>query len=356
MANWEIVCADVNEWAAGYEGKPFHAILTDAPYHLTSITDRFGGEDSEPAQYGADGAFQRVSTGFMHCVWDGGDVALRKGTWESLARHLHPGAFGLSFGGARTFHRMAVAIEDAGNVIHPTIFVWINGQGFNKAARIDRKFQILRHGWDGKGEFRNRPAISNQAMLNMSLEERFRYYRNERMWKGHRYGLQAMAPKAEPVILFQKPYKNSPVGSIVLTGAGALNIDDTRLGGSWQRSTPWKNDIRSGHYCSSSGRPTIAVDPQSSHPDGRWPANFALVHHHECKLIGTRRVKNGSGCVSGEEPSVPVKHVYGAYGRQSFDRHGDAELWVAGGGTGPLWGSGHDGNGGGPAGAGCGVD
>lgn len=295
---YEIICNDVVTWAEKYRGPPFHAILTDSPYGLN-----FMGKD-----------------------WDSTNVVFQPETWQALAGHLHPGGVGMSFGGARTFHRMAIAIEDAGNVIHPTIFVWINSQGFNKSARIDRKFQILRHGWDGKGEHRNRPAIGNQAMLSMSLDERLRYYRNERIWNGHRYGLQAMAPKAEPVILFQKPYNGSPVGSIVLTGAGALNIDDTRLGGSWQRSTPWKNDIRGGNYVSSSGRPAIEVVPQKSHPRGRWPSNFALVHHPECKVVGVRRVKNDSGCVSGEEPSTPGKHVYGGgYGRHAFDRHGDED-------------------------------
>lgn len=51
---------DILEWAATYDGPPFHALLCDPPYHLTEIAKRFGAEDAAPAQFGADGAFQRA--------------------------------------------------------------------------------------------------------------------------------------------------------------------------------------------------------------------------------------------------------------------------------------------------------
>lgn len=190
MTKWKIYNEDAVEWAKNYQKGKFHALLCDAPYHLTSITKRFGKNGSAPAKFGSDGAFQRASKGFMGTQWDGGDIAFRPETWEAFQEVLYPGAFGMAFSASRNWHRMAVAIEDAGFIIHPTMFfLWIQGQGFPKATRVK-----------GHEEF-----------------------------EGHRYGLQALKPSVEPIIVFQKPYEGKPVDNIVFTGAGALNIDDARI-------------------------------------------------------------------------------------------------------------------------------
>ena len=42
MTKWKIYNEDAVEWAKNYQKGKFHALLTDAPYHLTSITKRFG--------------------------------------------------------------------------------------------------------------------------------------------------------------------------------------------------------------------------------------------------------------------------------------------------------------------------
>lgn len=179
---------DVIKWAKEYDGLPFHALLTDAPYHLTTITKRFGKKGSAPAKFGTDGVFSRSSRGFMGQQWDGGDIAFQPETWSLLGQHMYPGAFGMTFGGARTFHRMAVAIEEAGFIIHPTI-AWIYFQGFPKS-----------HGVKGDARF-----------------------------KGYKYGLQALKPAMEPIIVFQKPYDGRPLDNIQATGAGVMNIDGTRI-------------------------------------------------------------------------------------------------------------------------------
>ena len=62
------------------------SVVTDPPYHLTSIVKRFGKEDSAPAQFGTDGAYARASKGFMGKEWDGGDIAFRTDVWEVEAQ------------------------------------------------------------------------------------------------------------------------------------------------------------------------------------------------------------------------------------------------------------------------------
>lgn len=189
MTKTKIYNEDAVEWAKNYSKGKFHALLCDAPYHLTSIVKRFGKKNSAPAQFGTDGVYSRASKGFMGTQWDGGDLAFRPETWEAFGNVLYPGAFGMAFSASRNWHRMAVAIEDAGFILHPTIFLWAYGQGFPKATRVK-----------GQEDFDE-----------------------------HRYGLQALKPAVEPIIVFQKPFEGKPLDNIVSTGAGTLNIDSSRI-------------------------------------------------------------------------------------------------------------------------------
>jgi len=202
MTKWQISIADLNRWVVEYSGEKFHALLRDPPYNLESITKRYGKQGSAPAKHGKDGAFSRVSAGFMGKEWDS-DVAFNSELWEALGNHLHPGAFGLAFSSTRTYHRLATAIEDAGYIIHP-MFGWIQSQGFPKATKIDNQIDRM---------------AGEEHEVDLA-----------KAWKGHRYGLQAIAPTMEPICLFQKPYEDKPLESIVDTGAGALNIEGTRYG------------------------------------------------------------------------------------------------------------------------------
>jgi site-specific DNA-methyltransferase (adenine-specific) len=113
------------------EGVVVDSIVTDAPYHLTARTSRFGKEGSAPPQYGNDGAMGRLSKGFMGKQWDGGDIAFRPETWVTIGTVLRPGGFLVAFGGTRTYHRMTCAIEDAGFVIQDCV-MWLYGTGFPK--------------------------------------------------------------------------------------------------------------------------------------------------------------------------------------------------------------------------------
>ena len=205
---------DVLEWADKYDGPPFHALICDPPYEL----------------------------GFMGKKWDNSGIAFSSNTWASIAKHLHPGGFGMAFASTRGFHRMTVAIEDAGLTIHPVIMVWGFGSGFPKATRIKDK------------------------------EE----------WEGHRYGLQALKPSLEPIVVFQKPYDGKPVDSIARTGAGAINVDGCRVGRDTDDVSRWSV---TGSKASDNRAMSGANYERDAKPDApaRWPANLVLSYPEERK-------------------------------------------------------------------------
>ena len=118
-------------------------ILTDPPYHLTSIVERFGKKGSAPASTkNNDGSFSRLSKGFMGKEWDGTDengtgIAFNTEMWKEVYRILKPNGYCLAFSGTRTYHRMASAIEDAGFEIQG-ISEYCYGSGFPKALDINK--------------------------------------------------------------------------------------------------------------------------------------------------------------------------------------------------------------------------
>ena len=128
-----IVNADCIEHLKTIEDNYFDSVVTDPPYHLTSIAKRF--TNSTEAKYGKDGSFQRLSKGFHGHEWDGGDIAFTTDLWKEVYRTIKPGAVLLAFAATRNYHRMATAIEDSGFEIFDMIN-WIYGSGFPKRKNL----------------------------------------------------------------------------------------------------------------------------------------------------------------------------------------------------------------------------
>jgi site-specific DNA-methyltransferase (adenine-specific) len=128
-----IVNADCIEHLKTIEDNHFDSVVTDPPYHLTSIAKRF--TNSTEAKYGKDGSFQRLSKGFVGHEWDGGDIAFTTDLWKEVYRTIKPGAVLLAFAATRNYHRMATAIEDSGFEIFDMIN-WIYGSGFPKRKNL----------------------------------------------------------------------------------------------------------------------------------------------------------------------------------------------------------------------------
>lgn len=98
------------------------AIVTDPPYGLS--------EDKRGRRI-VSGKWVSKG-GFMGAAWDA--IVPPVEVWAELRRVAKPGANLLSFGGTRTFHRLACNIEDAGWTLHDTI-MWVYGTGYPKNGR-----------------------------------------------------------------------------------------------------------------------------------------------------------------------------------------------------------------------------
>ena len=212
------------------EGVKVDAVVTDPPYHLKSITERYGKQGSAPAQYQTDGAFVRVSKGFMGKEWDGGDIAFRKETWALCFELLKAGGHLLAFSGSRTYHRMAVAIEDAGFDIRDQI-MWIYGSGFPKSLNIGKAIDKAegneRESYE-KPEYVAKSNKKPQRESQVISGEKGRYTRGNSEWEG--WGT-ALKPAHEPIVLARKPISEKSIrDNVVKHGTGAINIDECRIG------------------------------------------------------------------------------------------------------------------------------
>ena len=75
--------------------------------------------------------------GFMGKSWDGTGIAFNVDFWKEVLRTLKPGGHLIAFSASRNYHRMAVAIEDAGFEIRDQI-MWIYGTGFPKSLNLGK--------------------------------------------------------------------------------------------------------------------------------------------------------------------------------------------------------------------------
>ena len=302
------------------EGVRVQSIVTDPPYHLTSIVRRFGADGAAPAKVGATGAYARASAGFMGKKWDGGDIAFQPETWRLCWELLPPGGHLLAFSGTRTYHRMVCAIEDAGFEIRDTI-AWLYGSGFPKShnvskgidklqrrnfvqAAIDLGVELPGRSVDDWTKENHAPSDKWWETFKASLP-RETWEAIERRavgvatsgatgwfvsgvgnvttsatpeaaeWEG--WGT-ALKPALEPICLARKPLVGTVAANVQAHGTGALNIDgcriearDSQLAEKYAsvngNSTARKNSIYGGD-----SRARAGAEP---HAAGRWPANVA---------------------------------------------------------------------------------
>jgi DNA modification methylase len=231
--------------------------------------------------------------GFMGKKWDSTGIAYNIELWKECLRILKPGGHLLAFGGTRTYHRMACAIEDAGFEIRDCI-QWLYGSGFPKShdisKAIDKEFgaerEVIGTYQHPDGKPRNienhkankdaRIADQNWGMKQSGFQPITSPATDEaQKWEG--WGT-ALKPANEPIVLARKPISEKTIAENVLKwGTGGINIDGCRI--------PTEDNLNGGRYSDNKGEITCnvytpAINKRSKNdyqqPEGRFPANVIL--------------------------------------------------------------------------------
>jgi DNA modification methylase len=207
--------------------------------------------------------------GFMGKAWDSTGVAYQVEVWQECLRVLKVGGHLLAFGGSRTYHRLACAIEDAGFQIRDQI-MWVYGSGFPKSLNIGKQEGC--ETWQGWGT--------------------------------------ALKPAHEPIVMARKPLVGTVAQTVLTHGTGGINIDGCRVG-------------RADGDDSSAGNRTANFATQetmsggngsggwSQNDMGRFPANF--IHDGSDEVLELFPQSNGGAFP--KKSNVPTgRHYEGGWG------------------------------------------
>lgn len=221
--------------------------------------------------------------GFMGKSWDNSGIAFQKETWKKCLDVLKPGGYMLAFGGSRTFHRIACAIEDAGFEIRDTI-MWVYSTGFPKSMNIglavDKKMGVESKSVGTRkqsgAKFKLTQELIDNGGFNDSNRTEYEVYEAHNEWKG--WGT-ALKPSYEPVIVARKPCEGSTIDNVLEYGVGGINIDGCKLEDS-----------------------------------GRYPANLILTYDDSDyeEVCGGFPVGKKNGSIS--RPYKKNNNIYGKYG------------------------------------------
>lgn len=202
-------------------------------------------------------------------------------TWAvECLRVLKPGGHLLAFGGSRTYHRLASAVEDAGFEIRDQI-MWIYGSGFPKSSNQTDD-------WEGWGT--------------------------------------ALKPAHEPIVVARKPLIGTVPANLAEYGVGALNIDGCRVKtddklsvGAQKLWSHYRNgEASKDRRYTDKGSTNFAAtpSPRGGDPEGRWPAN--VIHDGSDEVLAAFPQAKGqiAKAAEGGDPRKD-QNVYGVMTRGS---------------------------------------
>ena len=171
--------------------------------------------------------------------------------WSECLRVLKPGGHLLSFGGSRTYHRMAVNVEDAGFEIRDQV-MWVYGSGFPKSHNVSK-------------------AIDRSGKSTPEAQK----------WDG--WG-SALKPAHEPIVLARKPLGEKTLAANVLKhGTGAINVDGCRVKSDAGDVSGWSKTGSNASENRAMSGGNYDRPPKPDNPQGRFPAN--LIHDGSDEVV-----------------------------------------------------------------------
>lgn len=246
------------DWDAPWKASSVGRGARVAQERSSELTERGKGHSTSGGAYLAAGVDSIRVAGLPFQKW------CTEWATECL-RVLKPGGYMVAFGGSRTWHRLASAVEDAGFEIRDSI-AWLYGSGFPKSRNLDGD----RQGWG-----------------------------------------TALKPAFEPIVVGRKPLAGTVAANVLAYGTGAINIDACRIA---------TDDVLTGsgtpplQYGGDNARPFHATaEPRGVNQNaaGRWPTNVVLDGPQAAELDKQTGILTSGKMAAGTRRAPRDGAVYG---------------------------------------------
>ena len=260
--------------------------------------------------------------GFMGKSWDASGIAFNVEVWREALRVMKPGGHLIAFSGSRTYHRMAVAIEDAGFEIRDQI-MWVYGSGFPKSHNIAKAIQKA-DGVEPVGFKENENAAfygtGSGGQYNPTPRQLFMPPTEGTAAKWDGWGT-ALKPAHEPMVLARKPLIGTVANNVLTHGTGGLNIDGSRVVAEGENF----DNLKSRPIGKLNTRRNDETDEEfdvrvNESPEqlaalaklkelGRWPANF--IHDGSDEVVAL--FPQTKGTVGNTQYGSGTNSIYGKF-------------------------------------------
>jgi DNA modification methylase len=266
--------------------------------------------------------------GFMGKSWDASGIAFNIEVWQEALRVLKPGGHLIAFSGSRTYHRMAVAIEDAGFEIRDQI-QWIYGSGFPKSLNISKaidkgagaeRTMRVNERWaerypngpggnlSGNGQINQlQRIVGNPILTSDPVTDQ------AKQWQG--WGT-ALKPAHEPMVLARKPIVGTVANNVLTYGVGGLNIDGARINPGEKVQGGGNGKASKGSSWNGNGDDSITREKVEPHLAGRFPAN--VIHDGSDEVVAlfpdtkagvAKRGNSGGNNFGSDTPKPPLEDI-----------------------------------------------
>ena len=279
MSPYKLECGNSKDLLKTLADNSIDAIVTDPPYEL----------------------------GFMGKKWDASGIAYDVGLWRECLRVLKPGGHLLAFSGSRTYHRMTVAIEDAGFDIRDQI-MWLYGSGFPKSHDVSKAIDKMAGAErevlaTGKRTPASHTATSHEYGYGENTNGVFNITapatEAAKEWNG--WGT-ALKPAHEPICVARKPLIGTVAENVLTHGTGSINVDACRVECEGKPLFT-KQNTKNGNIFKNGSNRTGEISTQ-----GRWPAN--IIHDGSAEVLaGFPEVKSG-GLIKPEHNDIRANKEY----------------------------------------------